>query len=75
MAGTETLNLMARRSLPFRIIEKSKAVESPLTGLKALICVDEALPAPALRKKLMTFAEQGGALLVSQSWKMPSAPR
>ncbi len=69
MVGTETLNLIARRSLPFRIIEKSKAVETPFTGLKALICVDEALPAPALRKKLTAFAEQGGALLVSQSWK------
>ncbi len=69
MLGAETLNLVARRSLPFQILLASKAVETPFSGLKALICVDEALPAPALRKKLMAFAEQGGALLVSQSWK------
>jgi hypothetical protein len=69
MIGTETLNLMVRSNVPFRIIEKAKLASAPLTGYKALIAVDEALPAPAVRKKLLDFAAQGGALLVSQSWK------
>jgi hypothetical protein len=69
MIGTETLNLMVRSNVPFRIIEKSKLATAPLTGYKALISVDDAIPAPAARKRLLDFAQQGGALLVSQSWK------
>ena len=67
--GTETLNLMVRRNVPFRIIEKAKLATAPLTGYKALISVDDAMPEPAARKRLLDFARQGGALLVSQSWK------
>jgi hypothetical protein len=66
--GTETLNLMVRKNVPFRIIEKSRLAATPLTGYKALISVDEAMPEPAARKKLLDFAQQGGSLLVSQSW-------
>jgi hypothetical protein len=69
MIGTETLNLMVRMNVPFRIIEKSKLATAPLTGYKALIAVDDAMPEPAARKRLLDFAQQGGALLVSQSWK------
>jgi hypothetical protein len=69
MIGAETLNLMVRRNVPFRIIEKSKLATAPLTGYKALISVDDAMPAPAARKRLLDFAMQGGALLVGQSWK------
>jgi len=69
MIGTETLNLMVRSNVPFRIIRKSKLAAAPLTGYKALISVDEAMPAPAERRRLLDFARQGGALLVSQSWK------
>ena len=67
--GTETLNLMVRSNVPFRIIEKAKLATAPLTGYKALISVDDAMPEPAARKRLLDFARQGGALLVSQSWK------
>jgi hypothetical protein len=67
--GTETLNLMVRRNVPFRIIEKSKLAAAPLTGYKALISVDEAMPDPAARKKVIDFVQQGGALLASQAWK------
>jgi hypothetical protein len=69
MIGTETLNLMVRRNVPFRIIEKSRLAAAPLTGYKALISVDDAMPEPAARKRLLEFSRQGGALLVSQSWK------
>jgi hypothetical protein len=69
MIGTETLNLMVRMSVPFRIIEKSKLATAPLTGYKALISVDDTMPELAARKRLLDFAQQGGALLVSQSWK------
>jgi hypothetical protein len=67
--GTETLNLMVRSNVPFRIVQKSKLATAPLTGYKALISVDAALPEPAARKRLLDFAQRGGALLVSQCWK------
>jgi hypothetical protein len=67
--GTETLNLIARQNVPFRIIRKSKLATAPLTGYQALVAVDNAMPEPAARKRLLDFARQGGALLVSQSWK------
>jgi hypothetical protein len=67
--GTETLNLMVRSNVPFRIVEKSKLATAPLTGYKALIAVDGAMPELAARNRLLDFARQGGALLVSQSWK------
>jgi hypothetical protein len=67
--GTETLNLIVRQNVPFRIIPKSKLATAPLTGFKALISVDDTMPEPAARKRLLDFAQQGGALLVSQCWK------
>ena len=69
MIGTETLNLMVKMRVPFRIIEKPRLATTPLTGYKALISVDGTMPEPAARKKLIDFAQQGGALLVSESWK------
>jgi hypothetical protein len=69
MVGTELLNLIGRRNLPFRIVDKSVAEGASLAGFKALVAVDEELPPPALRRRLLDFAEQGGVLLVSQSWQ------
>jgi hypothetical protein len=64
----EILNLMGRRSLAYRILESSAAATASLAGFKALICVDEGEPAPPLRRKLLTFANQGGLLVVGSAW-------
>jgi hypothetical protein len=69
MLGHETLNLLARRNLPYRILEISKAEAASFGGFNALICMDEQLPPPGLRRKLLAFAEQGGALMLSHAWK------
>lgn len=61
--GTEILNLTARRALPYRIIPKSRVAEAPFTGLKALVYADAEAPDAALRKKLLAFAAEGGAVL------------
>jgi hypothetical protein len=69
LLGTETLNLLARRHVAYRVVEKSQAAAASLAGFKALVAVDEALPDPPLRNKLLAFAERGGVLMLSQSWK------
>ena len=67
MAG-EILNLCLRRDLLLRVIWKSQAMARPFTGLKALVYMDAAAPEPELRRKIMTFVEQGGLLMTSPVW-------
>ena len=66
--ATETLNLLARRNLPFRIILKSSAAAASFASLHALIYMDEQPPAPALRDEMAAFARNGGLLLVGDKW-------
>lgn len=73
MSG-EILNLSARRNLQFRVIWKSQAMAQPFTGLKALIYADKAAPEPALRRKLMAFAQQGGLLITGPKWGPEGTP-
>jgi hypothetical protein len=67
--GGEVLNLLGRRNLAYRILEKSRAETASLAGFRALISVDEGMPAAPLRNKLLAFARQGGLLLVGPDWK------
>jgi len=67
--GGEVLNLLGRRNLAYRIIEKHKAETASLAGFRALIAVDEGLPAAPLRDKLLGFVREGGLLLVGPDWK------
>ena len=67
-ASQEILNLLGRRSLAYRILESSTAATASLSGFKALISVDEGEPAPPLRRRLLTFANQGGLLVVGAAW-------
>ncbi len=67
----EILNLTSRRSVPYRIIEKSRAVATPFTGLKAIVYADEQAPDAALMKKLVAFATAGGLLMVPAKFPAP----
>ena len=49
------------------------SIQLKVTGFKALISVDEGEPAPPLRRKLLTFANQGGLLVVGSSWQSPES--
>jgi hypothetical protein len=73
MSG-EILNLMARRNLQFRAIWKSQAMAKPFTGLKSLVYADTAAPAADLRRKMMTFVEQGGLLVTGPKWGPEGKP-
>jgi hypothetical protein len=65
----EILNLMGRRGLAYRILEKSKLAKASLAGFEALIYMDEGTPAPALKSKLLDFANRGGLLMVGADWE------
>jgi hypothetical protein len=65
----ELLNLTARRQMPYRILEKTKALA--VSGLLAIIYADGDPPAPKLRRQLMEFVRGGGLLLAGKSWPDP----
>lgn len=64
----EILKLVARRQVPYRVIERSFLNAAPLSGFQAILALDLAPPSETERKALRDFAEQGGLLLVGPSW-------
>jgi hypothetical protein len=67
----EILNLTSRRSLPYRIIEASRAAATPFAGLKAIVYADEQAPNASLLKKLLAFSTDGGLLMVPAKFPAP----
>ena len=65
---------MARRNLQFRAIWKSLAMAQPFAGLNTLVYADPAPPAADLRRKMMSFVEQGGLLVTGPQWKAEGKP-
>jgi len=70
----EVLNLLARQSCLYRILEKSRALETPLDGLDAALYVDGTPPAGDLARKLYAFAEGGGTLITPPGWEERGVP-
>jgi hypothetical protein len=67
----ECLNLVARRQIPYRVIERSRVGAGALAGLRAVLAFDLAPPAEGERKSLGAFAEAGGLVLSGPSWGSP----
>lgn len=65
--ATEALNLINRRHLAFRILDKTNETSLSFRGLKAVLYVDEQPPEPGLRDKLLSFARAGGLLICPPS--------
>jgi hypothetical protein len=61
--ATETVNLLTRRHLPFRILAKSNAFSTSLEGLKAIFYPDREPPDSELRDALLGFVGGGGLLI------------
>lgn len=61
--ATEVLNLLARRHLPYRIIDRSKLNTNALIGLKAALWIDKT-PEAGARSLLTRFVNSGGLLIV-----------
>jgi hypothetical protein len=65
----EVLNLLSRQSSLYRIVEKGRALDEPFDGLKAVLVVDQDRPGPDLRRKLYSFAAEGGTLITPPGWE------
>jgi hypothetical protein len=66
--ATEVLNLLARRLLQYKIIEKSKVTSSSFRGLRAVLWLDSSEPDTAAKSRFRAFVEQGGLLITPKLW-------
>ncbi len=64
----EALNLISRRQLPIRIVDRMRPNTWSWDGLRAVLDVDQEPPAPELREKLLAFAASGGLLICPPAW-------
>ena len=69
----EYLNLVARRQIPYRVIDRAELSAATLAGLRAALAFDLAPATPGERNILRAFAAQGGLVLTGPSWG--GAPR
>ncbi|MCP5118650.1 MAG: hypothetical protein GY953_48170 [bacterium] len=63
LAG-EFLNLAPRRHLAYRIVRKADAVEASFAEQKGILYIDTAPPEGDLKDKLLSFAKDGGLLIL-----------
>ncbi len=68
----EVLNLLPRRGVAYRILDKSQPSSPSLEGLRAVLYADDEPPASPLREKLTEFANAGGVLIAAGKWPAPS---
>jgi hypothetical protein len=69
--SNEYLNLVARRQVPYRIIERRGLSAGSLEGFRAVLAADLAPPTDQERKLLRAFAGRGGLLIGGPSWGDP----
>ena len=61
--GTELLNLTPRRQLQYRVIDIRKGGPRDITGLKAVVWVDQKAPAGDWAQAIKGFVSSGGTLI------------
>jgi hypothetical protein len=66
--SNELLNLVARRQIPYRLIERSELSAAALAGFRAVVPADLTSPTPAERQLLRAFVEQGGTVFAGPWW-------
>ncbi|MBZ5592600.1 MAG: hypothetical protein LAP39_10225 [Acidobacteriia bacterium] len=64
----ENLNLIARRRIPYRMIDRAALNASALEGVKALLVTEISNPAEGERSMWRRFAEGGGLLVTGPGW-------
>jgi hypothetical protein len=69
--STEILNLLPRRGLPYRVVEKAGAAQALFDGLAAVIYPDREPPGAGLRASLEAFVRQGGLLVANAGYPAP----
>jgi hypothetical protein len=65
----EFLNLLFRRMLPYRVLDKSRVSNVAFDGLKEIVYLDEDALDDDLRQKTLAFVRNGGVLLAGSNWK------
>jgi len=70
--GGEVLNLLNRRQVQFRIIERAKS-QPPLDGLKAILWLDNEKPGAEQQAALLAFVQHGGLVIAAAYWGTPEA--
>lgn len=63
----EALNLMMRRHLGYRIIDRARLKPESLRDLKAVLWIDQRAPEGSAKNTLSTFTENGGLLILPAS--------
>jgi hypothetical protein len=71
----ENLNLITRRRIPYRIIDRTRLVLEVLEGLHAVLATDLAPPTGVERELLNAFVENGGLLVAGPSWDSTAPSR
>ncbi len=66
----EVLNLLNRRQVQFRIIERAKSLPA-LEGLKAILWLDHETPGAEEHAQLLAFVRQGGLVIAAAYWGTP----
>jgi len=69
--SNEYLNLVARRQVPYRVIQRSQLSAASLESFQAVLAADLAPPSEAEQKMLRAFAEKGGLVVAGPSWGDP----
>jgi hypothetical protein len=64
----ESLNLLNRRQVQFRVLERAKPIPPPSQGLKALLWLDKDEPSAEQHSQLLEFVRQGGLLIAQAYW-------
>jgi len=64
----ENLHLIARRRIPYRLIDRTAVDAKALEGLKALLVTEISNPSESERALWKNFAEEGGLLVTGPAW-------
>ena len=62
------MNLLNRRHVQFKVMERSKALLIPMPGVKALLWLDKDAPSAEQTAKSLAFVRQGGLLIAPTYW-------
>jgi hypothetical protein len=66
--ASETMNLLNRRHVQFKLLERSKALLAPMPGEKALLWLDKDKPTAEQLAKSLEFVRHGGLLIAPTYW-------
>jgi hypothetical protein len=64
----ETMNLLNRRHVQFKVMERSKALLAPMPGAMALLWLDKDAPSAEQTAKSLAFVRRGGLLIAPTYW-------